>query len=208
MEGCAKRKILGGRALTCSAFLPPQVRAPAPPGQTVPAVATFERARGYFAVMATQRLRALISLPEVNISIFSLLLNYPWELLQAPFFAGMAEGSHWKAVKTCSFATVGDGVISLVAFWSVAAVTRNRHWIVRPRPAHLIGFLAVGFAITLVGERLATGVLNRWQYSALMPVIPGLEAGLAPVLQWLVLPPLVVWFARVQIAGLRHGRAD
>ena len=66
----------------------------------------------------------------------------------------------------------------------------------------------MGLAITLVGELLATGALNRWEYSALMPVIPGLKAGLAPVLQWLVLPPLVVWFARVQIAGLRHGPAD
>ena len=33
--------------------------------------------------------------------------------------------------------------------------------------------------------------LSSWTYSSLMPIIPGLGVGLVPVLQWIVLPPLV-----------------
>jgi hypothetical protein len=32
-----------------------------------------------------------------------------------------------------------------------------------------------------------------------MPVVPLLEVGLSPLLQWIVLPPLIVWFVRRQL---------
>ena len=47
-------------------------------------------------------LQALSELPELNVMLFALLLNYPWEFIQAPLFAGMAEAAHWEAVKVCS----------------------------------------------------------------------------------------------------------
>ncbi len=37
---------------------------------------------------------------------------------------------------------------------------------------------------------------GRWAYSDLMPIVPLLQVGLAPVLQWLVVPPIVVYFLR------------
>ena len=36
---------------------------------------------------------------------------------------------------------------------------------------------------------------------ALKDLIPILQIGLAPVLQWLILPPLVVWFVTRHLAG-------
>jgi hypothetical protein len=32
-----------------------------------------------------------------------------------------------------------------------------------------------------------------------MPIVPGTGAGLAPLLQWLLLPPVVVWLVQRQI---------
>jgi hypothetical protein len=52
-------------------------------------------------------------------------------------------------------------------------------------------------------EHLATGVLNRWQYADAMPVVPVLGTGLAPVLQWLLLPLPVLGLARGQLRGGR-----
>ena len=60
-------------------------------------------------------------------------------------------------------------------------------------------FAAIGVGITMVTEWLATGVLARWAYASEMPVIPGLETGLLAVLQWIALPPLVVWLVRRQL---------
>jgi hypothetical protein len=48
-------------------------------------------------------------------------------------------------------------------------------------------------------ERLATGPLGRWAYADAMPVVPVLEVGLSPLVQWIVLPPLIVWFVRRQL---------
>ena len=53
--------------------------------------------------------------------------------------------------------------------------------------------------MTVLMEWLATGSLNRWAYADSMPIVPFLGIGLLPALQWLLLPPLVVWFTRRQI---------
>lgn len=138
--------------------------------------------------------------PELDLAIFAFLLNFPWEFLQAPLFAGMAQMPHWQAVKACTRATFGDVAIMLLAFWLVCAAFRNRHWILSPSPPQLALLVCIGVAITVVIERLALQGLwiDAWRYALEMPVVPGLHVGMAPVLQWIVLPPLVVWFVRRQ----------
>lgn len=51
-------------------------------------------------------------------------------------------------------------------------------------------------------EWLSTQVLHSWAYGPAMPVVPGLRVGLSPVLQWLVVPLVVIWFTRRLIAGI------
>lgn len=144
-------------------------------------------------------MRGILEAPETNVAIFAFLLNLTWEFAQVPLFAGMPSAEHWHAVLVCARATLGDVVIALVGFWTVAASTRARTWVLRPTTAHVTGFVAVGLLITVVMEWLATRVLGRWTYAEAMPVIPLLEVGLAPLLQWIVLPPIVVWFVRRQL---------
>ncbi len=136
----------------------------------------------------------LLDTPEVNVTIFAFLLNLTWEFAQVPLFAGMPTAEHWRAVLVCGQATLGDVVIALVGFWTVAICSRARTWVLRPAAAHVAGFVAVGVLITVVMEWLATRVLGRWTYAEAMPVIPLLGVGLAPLLQWIVLPPIVVSF--------------
>lgn len=142
--------------------------------------------------------------PEFNVAVFAMLLNYPWEFLQVPLFAEMAGAPHWVAIKTCTRATLGDAVIMLLAFWVVAAFAGSRYWIFdAPRASRLVLFVSVGVAITVVIEWAARRGLwiDSWSYSALMPVLPGIGVGLTPVLQWLFLPLLTVWFVRRQMYG-------
>lgn len=149
-------------------------------------------------VKTMRRLRAGLKVftewPEFNVLLFALLLNYPWEFIQAPLFEGMAESPHGAAVKACTQAALGDSVIMLIAYWGVAALRRDRTWIAAPVWRDVLLFSSIGVTITIVIEWLVQqGMwLSGWAYSSLMPIIPGLEVGLVPVLQWLVLPPLVV----------------
>ena len=142
-------------------------------------------------------------LPEFNVAVFAFLLNFPWEFLQVPLFADMAGAPHWTAIKRCAIATLGDIAIMLIAYWFVAAVAGSRHWIAGPKAAHLAMFVGAGVAITVVIEWLALRGrwLDGWGYSSLMPVVPGLGIGLSPLVQWLVLPPLAVWFVRRRLAA-------
>ncbi|MGH7412469.1 MAG: hypothetical protein ACREJ6_15615 [Candidatus Methylomirabilis sp.] len=137
--------------------------------------------------------------PETNVAIFAFLLNLPWEFAQVPLFAGRPTAAHWSAILICARASLGDVGIALTAFWSVATAVRSRRWIVQARPGQTAGFVAVGVTITIILEWLATHMLGRWAYAAAMPIVPVLQIGLAPLLQWIVLPPLVVWFVRRQL---------
>jgi len=144
-------------------------------------------------------------LPEFNVVVFALLLNLPWELVQAPLYREMADAPHWQAVKACSAAAGGDAVIVLIAYWVVAVAT-HRSWITVPRFGDVVSFVAVGLAVTSGIEWMALHGLwmVEWQYTTAMLVIPGAGIGLSPLLQWTLLPPLVVWFAKRQLAVPRR----
>ena len=45
-------------------------------------------------------------------------------------------------------------------------------------------------------EWLNLVIRKSWQYSELMPVVPIVDVGLSPLLQWVLLPPASLWVAR------------
>lgn len=141
--------------------------------------------------------------PEINVLWFGFLLNYPWEFIQAPLFEGMAAQPHWQGVKICTQAAIGDAVILLMAYWGVALAHRHRGWITVFRWRTTGLFLLIGLSVTICIEALAVRGwwLESWNYAVSMPVIPGLRVGLLPVLQWVMLPPVVVAMVGRQIRG-------
>ena len=141
---------------------------------------------------------ALLQTPEFNILVFSFLLNFVWESWQVPFFRDMTDLPHWIAVKACTFATLGDSAIALTSFWVAAARAGTRSWVLEPRLGELAVFMGLGILATIVLEGLATGILGRWAYSDNMPRLPVLGTGLLPIVQWIVIPLLVIWFVRRQ----------
>lgn len=151
---------------------------------------------------ATRLLRALTTTPEFNLAVFSLLLIFPWELLHAPLFEGMAAAPHSVVISACLQATLGDLVIVLLAHASVVVVKRRRRWVLAPSRREVVGFVAVVVGITAMIEWLATWGhwAQTWAYSSAMPLIPGVGLGISPLLQWVVVPPTVLWFARRQSA--------
>ena len=147
--------------------------------------------------------------PEFNVFVFSLLLNYPWELMQMPLFLGMRESTHGVAIKACTYATLGDGVIMLLAYWGGALLVQDRRWIARPRRAPILTMIGIGVALTVLLERWAIVSAWGWRYAENMPVVPMLGVGLIPVLQWVILPPLLVWFVKRQLAeATSNGSSD
>lgn len=145
-----------------------------------------------------------LDLPEWNIAIFSFLLNFVWETQQMPFFQLAPELSCLEITRNCTLATVGDVGISITAFWTVAAILKSRQWFYQPRLWQIGGFILIGVVMTVIFEALATGPLNIWEYATLMPTVPFLGTGLLPLLQWVLLPPIIVWFVKRQLFNIRQ----
>lgn len=139
--------------------------------------------------------------PEWPLAGFGFLLHFAWEMMQVPWFEGMTEASHGAVVWLCTRAALGDVVIALAAFWVACLVARGRQWIMQARRRPLLVMLLTGVVVTLAFEWLATGPLERWQYAGEMPVVPVVGVGLTPLLQWLLLPPLMVWLSRRHVLG-------
>ncbi len=55
--------------------------------------------------MISINVNKILNAPELHISIFTFLLNFVWELLQMPLFAGSADFQYYEVILHC---TVGD----------------------------------------------------------------------------------------------------
>lgn len=150
-------------------------------------------------------MRIPVDLPELNVAFFSFLLHFVWEMWQAPFFAELSSTTHWAGVSLCTRATLGDSAMAVVAFWTGAMQRRTRSWFLAPTAREAGIYLGTGLAFTIAFEWLATGPLGRWTYGPAMPRVPLFGTGLLPILQWLFVPPLVLWLTARQLRGRTGG---
>lgn len=139
---------------------------------------------------------AFFRFPELDLAIFAFFLHFVWEFWQVPWYAGMPETPHWEGVIYCSRATLGDVSIALVAYTAISVVARDRYWPRRASMMRIGGFLTVGLAFTIVLEWFATTKLGRWEYAPDMWTLPVIGTGIAPILQWVVIPVLSVFVLR------------
>lgn len=130
--------------------------------------------------------------------LLSFLYQFAWEILQAPLFEKMETIGHWEGTQICLRAAVGDVFMMVLIFAIMGLLYRSRRWYMRLTPAKYLLYIALGEGVTIVFEWLATVHLDRWQYIQSMPVLPLLGTGILPLLQWLIIPSLVLWQLRKQ----------
>jgi hypothetical protein len=121
----------------------------------------------------------------------AVFLNYVWELAQAPLYVGLeySPAMFWH----CFVASVGDGVMVLLIVSAGWLTFRRWDWFVRPSlPGYVVMTLS-GFILAVLVEWVAVHILNRWQYTENMPRLPGIDIGLIPIAQMLIVPPLIFW---------------
>ena len=149
-----------------------------------------------------KHLRNALRWPELTLAGFAFLLNFPWEMSQSPLFEGMGSMPHRNAVQYCTRAAFGDVGIMVIAFWIAAAASgRGRGWLQQSGRVPIAIFVIIGVLISTAIELLATSGrwLEGWTYTADMPVLWGVNVGLIPVLQWIILPPAAVLLTRRQL---------
>lgn len=123
------------------------------------------------------------------------LFSLGWETLHLPLYTLWAEGRPGAIARALLHCTAGDVAIGTGAL--LLALVLNRAGTPAAWPLRRIGAVTALLAVayTVLSERLNLA-LGNWAYSAAMPVVAGVEVGLSPLLQWVVVP-----LAAIALAG-------
>ena len=123
-------------------------------------------------------------------------LDFAWEAVQIPLYTIWTEAPAGYIAFAIVHCTAGDvligaGCLALALIAARAGPIKRWRW---GRVATLTVIL--GVAYTIFSEWLNTALL-RWSYSDLMPLLKFASAGIgvAPLLQWVVVPPLALYLA-------------
>jgi hypothetical protein len=125
-------------------------------------------------------------------------LSIAWEVAHLPLYTIWTDSSAGYIAFAVVHCTLGDLMIGSAALALALIAGRESsldlwHW---RRIAVTTALTAAVY--TMFSEWLNVAVLKSWAYSGWMPVIElmGVRVGASPLLQWLVIPPLALYFAR------------
>jgi len=144
----------------------------------------------YFSLLkSTTNKNAFKSLVLV-IAVLAFLLNFVWEVLQLPLYKDAAYDR--EHIAFCALASVADALMVLLLYLCFALINKKPFW------AQDMGFPQV-FALMIIGgigaiiAEMAHTAAGNWTYADSMPILPVVNAGLLPVLQFLLLPALIYY---------------
>jgi hypothetical protein len=127
-----------------------------------------------------------------SVAFFAYLFNLIWEVSQGFLYEGYIYD--WKHISFCALASIADVFMVFLLYFGGSLLYGNVFWIrqLNFRKAFLlivIGGLGAVFAET---KHLAAG---NWAYADSMLLLPIVDVGLAPVLQFMILPLLIYWIS-------------
>ncbi|KPV39778.1 hypothetical protein AN478_10975 [Thiohalorhabdus denitrificans] len=139
-------------------------------------------------------------MPEARLLGLGLPLELLWEVAQFPLYTVWHQASWGYSLFALVHCTFGDLLILLGAFELSALALGSRRWLAEAPLRFLVGaglFIFLGAAYTVFSEIWNVQVRGNWAYTELMPLLPGLEVGATPFLQWVLIPPVLVGYLRI-----------
>ena len=123
-------------------------------------------------------------------SALAFVLNLTWEIAHVRLYTIWAAGDGMSVAWALLHCSLGDVVIALTMFGLTGIVLRHADW---PASSPWVGGVIVvigAMAFTAWSEWYNVYRAGNWGYTAGMPMIFGV--GLSPLLQRLILPPVMV----------------
>lgn len=132
-------------------------------------------------------------------SALAFALNLAWEIAHVPLYTLWAQADGPQIAWSVFHCSLGDVLIALAVFALAGIALRRADWPVS-RPW-------AGGAIATIGAMVFTAWsewnnvyrTGAWSYALEMPTVYGI--GLSPLMQWLVIPPLLIAADRALSAG-------
>ena len=123
-------------------------------------------------------------------STLAFALNLAWEIAHVRLYTIWAEADRASVARSLLHCSLGDVVIALAMFALAGIVLWRADWPAsRPWTGGVIVVIGA-MAFTAWSEWYTVYRAGSWGYRASMPMIFGI--GLSPLLQWLIVPPVMV----------------
>lgn len=132
---------------------------------------------------------------QLYLFLLAVPLNLIWEVVQIEAY-DFPETRLMTDVIGCFLPTLGDGLMTLMIYWSGWFLFREPEWILKPGPKGYLLMMGVGLTLALLVEWNALYRTGAWAYSERMITIPLLGVGLLPTLQMAVLPIVTVFLVQ------------
>ena len=149
--------------------------------------------RGLSSVATPFRVRLIAFDRYLLVILFG---NVVWEFAQMPLYTIWQDGTPRHIAFAALHCAAGDLLIAASALLAAIALVGGSHW--PDRRFGAVGTIAVaaGLLYTVFSEWLNTDIRGNWAYTTLMPKLPLIGTGLAPLIQWLVVPTVALLWAR------------
>jgi hypothetical protein len=133
------------------------------------------------------------------------VLNLAWEVAQVRLYTIWVEADGMSVARALLHCSVGDVLIALAMFALAGIMLGRADWPAsRPWVGSAIAVIGA-VAFTAWSEWYNVYRAGSWSYAASMPTIFGI--GVSPLLQWLILPPILVLAYRT-LGPVLFGRHD
>ena len=130
-----------------------------------------------------------------TVFVIAVPISFLWELCQRPLYVGMADTP--ESFFHSFVASLGDGLLTLLIYGVTWGVFRRGDALGHVGADRWGVILLTGFVVGLAVEWIGLRVLHRWAYTMAMPLIDGLGLGWVPVLQMMLIPPVVFGLDRL-----------
>jgi hypothetical protein len=140
-------------------------------------------------------------IPEIKLIALALPLELLWEIAQFPLYTVWHQNDWGYILYGLAHCTLGDLLILLILYELIALIQWDRYWY---RHSVLPGgalFIIAGIGYTIYSEITNVRLKGTWGYTELMPIVPLIEIGGMPFLQWLLIPPVLLLLMRLLPSG-------
>ena len=125
-------------------------------------------------------------------SLISFILNEVWELVQMPLYKqAIYNMGH---ITFCTLAAIADTIMVLLLYVGFAFIYKNPFWIRQSNWSKIFLVMLIGAAGTILSEKRHL-LLGSWSYDKSMPIVPVVDVGLAPLLQFFLLPVIIYFLS-------------
>ena len=128
----------------------------------------------------------------VTVGVVAFVLNFIWELIQGPLYKSYEyDLSH---ISFCGLASVADMLMVFLLLFGFGLINKEMYWMQYWSLKRMFLLVLVGFCGAILAEVWHTA-RGDWAYADTMPLLPIVNVGISPVIQFTVLPWLIFWIS-------------